>query len=53
MGNWAGERERQASLGRQIVFVVEKQFVIHLQTRHRNTDFGCMTAEVGDQTADP
>jgi len=29
------------------VFVVEKQLVIHLQTRHENTDIGFMMVEGG------
>jgi len=49
----AGSRGRQASLGKHIVLVVEKQLVIHLQTQCQKTDIGLMIDRGGFQTADP
>ena len=49
----AGSRGRQASLSKHIVLVVEKQLVIHLQTRCQKTDIGLMIDGGGFQTADP
>jgi len=49
----AGSWGRQASLNKQVVLVVEKQLVIHLQTRRQKTDIGFMITGGGLQTADP
>jgi len=49
----AGCRGRQASLCKHVVLVVEKQLVIHLQTRCQKKDIGLMTDGGGFQTADP
>jgi len=38
---------------RHTVFIVEKQFVIHLETHHQNTDVGSIIEGGGDQIADP
>jgi len=49
----AGSGGRQASLCKHVVLVVEKQLVIHLQTRCQNTDIGLMIDGGGFQTAGP
>ena len=49
----AGSGGRQASLCKHVVLVVEKQLVIHLQTRRQKTDIGVMIDGRGFQTADP
>ena len=49
----AGSGGRQASLCKHVVLVVEKQFVIYLQTRCQKTDIWFMIDRGGFQTADP
>jgi len=49
----AGSRGRQASLCKHVVLVVEKQLVIHLQTRCQKTDIGFMMVGGGFQAAAP
>jgi len=44
---------RQASLCKHVMLVVEKQLVIHLQTRYQKTDIRPMIDRGGFQTADP
>jgi len=44
---------RQASLCKHVMLVVEKQFVIHLQTRCQKTDIWHMIDGGEFQTADP
>jgi len=48
-----GNGGRHASLCKQIVLVVEKQLVIHLQTLRQKTDIGFMIAWGGLHMADP
>ena len=48
-----GSGGRQASLCKHIKLVVEKQLVIHLQTRCQKTDIGFIIDRGGFQTADP
>jgi len=49
----AGRGGRQASLCKHVVLVVEKEFVIHLQTRCPKTDIGVMIDGGRFQTEDP
>jgi len=48
-----GSEGRLASLYKHVKLVVEKQLVIHLQTRCQKTDIGLMIDRGGFQTADP